>query len=623
MCGIAGTFRPDAHDALLSDLRSMADALRLRGPDGEGIWTHHEIPLGFAHRRLSIIDLSEAGHQPMKSVSGRLVICFNGEIYNYAALLNELRALGWNFRGHSDTEVLLAAIEQWGLEAALHRCIGMFAFALWDETENAVFLVRDRIGVKPLYFTQQGRGFAFASELKGLRRATGFRWNIDRTALSQYFRFGYIPGPFCIFSDVYKVPPSCIVRLGLKQEQRIVTRYWDAGRMATEGQIHSLGMSMDDAIVGLDSLLADAVRLHMVADVPVGAFLSGGIDSSIVVALMREHTARKVQTFTIGFREAQFDESGHAREIARYLDTDHHELILTQQDLLKCIDRITAAMDEPFGDISILPTLLVSELAAGSVKVVLSGDGGDELFFGYQHYLRGLEAQRFHGRIPKAIGNSIGRKLRNFNHGAGRIARLGGVLAADSVESLYGAVVSRWQTPSSLVRDGIDVLWPDPTQRLSEFTDDLPNFMMLRDLRAYLVDDILHKVDRASMAVSIEARVPLLDHRVAEFAWQLPFGYKSVNGVAKWPLRQVLARHLPRSLFERPKRGFAVPISGWLRQDLRPWAKDLLFDSSAGVYLDPRMARKLWHEHLSGRIDRGAYLWDILSFLSWQRQSIA
>lgn len=618
MCGIAGAFLPDEGSSLEGQLRAMADAQRHRGPDGEGVWIDPDKPLGFAHRRLSIIDLSEAGRQPMVSASERLTICFNGEIYNYAELLRELTLLGHVFRGHSDTEVLLAAIEQWGLEPTLQRCIGMFAFALWDARENAVFLVRDRIGIKPLYFTQQGQRFAFASELKALRRARGFDWSMDRQALSLFFRYGYIPGPFSIFANVYKVLPGSVVRLNISGGPPTVTRYWDAAKVAADGQQQPSTASPEEVVTQLEALLTDAVRLHMVADVPVGAFLSGGIDSSTVVALMRAHTTRKIQTFTIGFREKAFDEAGPARAIARHLDTDHHELYVTEEDLLKSMDRIIATIDEPFADISILPTMLVSELAAGSVKVVLSGDGGDELFFGYGHYQRGLQAQRLHDRVPRGARRLIGQALRQFNGGGGRFARLGGVLAADGLEALYAAVGSRWQMPSSLVPGGVDLPWPDPVQRLQEFPEDLANFMMLRDLRTYLVDDILHKVDRASMAVSIEARVPVLDHRVVEFAWRLPLDRKWVDGVAKWPLRQVLARHVPPALFERPKQGFGVPISAWLRGGLRSWAEELLNDPGVGTYLDAKRARQLWREHQSGRIDRGVYLWDVLSFLSWQ-----
>jgi asparagine synthase (glutamine-hydrolysing) len=623
MCGVAGSYLPGDRTSLQEGLRAIGDALFHRGPDGGGFWFHPSQALGFTHRRLSIIDLSSAGQQPMMSATGQFVISFNGEIYNYAGLQAELAQQGHAFRGHSDTEVLLAAIEQWGLEPALERCIGMFAFALWDAKENAVFLVRDRIGIKPLYFIQQGPRFAFASELKALRRARGFDWAIDREALSQFFRYGYIPAPFSIFTNVHKVLPGSVVRLSLAGEQPLVTRYWDLAGIATKGQERLSTASPGEVASELETLLTDSVRLHMVADVPVGAFLSGGIDSSTAVALMRANTMRKVQTFTIGFHEKDFDEASHARAIASYLDCDHHELYVGQADLLKAIDRIVGTIDEPFGDISILPTLLVSELAAGTVKVVLSGDGGDELFFGYDHYQRGLQSWRLREGVPRAVGRLIGRDLRRCNGGAGRIARLGGVLAAEGSEALYAAVASRWQTPSSLVRGGVDPPWPDPAQRLAAFADDLPNFMMLRDLRSYLVDDVLTKVDRASMAVSIEARVPLLDHRVVEFAWSLPLDRKWVNGITKWPLRQVLAKHVPPALFERPKQGFAVPISAWLRGGLRSWAADLLDDPSVGNYLDASRVRKLWREHLSGRLDRGVYLWDVLSFLSWQKNSRA
>jgi len=338
---------------------------------------------------------------------------------------------------------------------------------------------------------------------------------------------------------------------------------------------------------------------------------------------MRAYTTLRVRTFTIGFRETDFDEAHHARAIAQHLGTDHHELYVTEADLLRSIDRIVDSLDEPFADISILPTLLVSELAAGSVKAVLSGDGGDELFFGYERYLRTLRASRLRRWMPRRVGRPIGRTLRRFNGGLGRMARLGGVLAADGSDALYTAMVSRCQTPSALVRGGIDLPWPDPSQRLTEFPNQLPNLMMLRDLRTYLVDDVLQKVDRASMAVSLEARVPLLDHRVVEFAWGLPLERKWVNGATKWPLRQLLAKYVPPALFERPKRGFAVPISSWLRGGLRSWAEDLLHDPQTGAHLDASRVRRLWREHLLGRLDRGAYVWDAVCFLSWRRRHFA
>lgn len=618
MCGIAGGHLPEDGRSLAQTLVAMGDALSHRGPDGKGTWIHAGGELGFAHRRLSIIDLSSAGCQPMESQSGRFVITFNGEIYNYGEVRAELA--GHVFRGHSDTEVLLAGIEAWGLEATLARCIGMFAFALWDEREQATFLVRDRIGIKPLYFTQQGRRFAFGSELKALRKAPGFEWNLDQIALSQYFRFGYIPAPLSIFSGVRKVLPGTVVRLSLAGESPVVTRYWDVAGIASKRQHETSAVCSAEVAEQFEGLLTDAVRLHMTADVPVGAFLSGGIDSSTVVALMRGHTPRRIRTFTIGFREAEFDEAHHARAIAQHLGTDHHELYVTEGDLLRSMDRIVDSLDEPFADISILPTLLVSKLAAQSVKAVLSGDGGDELFFGYEHYQRSLRASRLPGRLPRGVCRRMGRALRRFNGGLGRMARFGGVLAAEDSDAHYTAMVSRCQTPSALVRGGIDLPWPDPSQRLTEFANELPDFMMLRDLRTYLVDDVLQKVDRASMAVGLEARVPLLDHRVIEFASGLPLEHKWVNGATKWPLRQVLTRYVPPDLFERPKCGFAVPISGWLRGGLRSWAEELLHDSQVGAHLDAARVRRLWREHLSGRFDRGSYVWDVLCFLSWRRR---
>ena len=556
----------------------------------------------------------------MASASGRFVVCFNGEIYNYTELSRELALLGHTFRGHSDTEILLAAIEQWGLERAIGRFIGMFAFALWDARENAVFLVRDRVGVKPLYFLRQGRNFAFSSELKGLQRSRVFSPNIDRRALSLFFRYGYIPGPFSIFEDVQKVLPGSIVRLDLVDCDPVTTRYWDVAKIAVAGQLRKSVLSPQEVVAQLETLLADAVRLHMVADVPFGAFLSGGIDSATVVALMRAHTPRKVQTFTIGFHERDFDEAGYARTIARHLDTDHHELYVNDADLLIQIDRIIGTLDEPFADISILPTLLVSELASRSVKVVLSGDGGDELFFGYGHYQRALQAFRVRDSLPGFLARPFGRHLSGLNGSAGAVARLGGVLAADSIQGAYAAVVSRWQHPTSIVRGGVDEPWPERVQRLIEFSSEPHEFMMLRDLRTYLVDDVLHKVDRASMAVSIEARVPILDHRIVEFACRLPLAQKWMHGATKWPLRQVLNKYVPSVLFNRPKQGFGVPISNWLRGGLKAWAGEVIHDSDAGEYLDAARVRKLWAEHQSGTRDRGVYLWDTLTFLAWQRR---
>jgi asparagine synthase (glutamine-hydrolysing) len=620
MCGIAGCYLPDNPLSVTKTLDAMNRVLVHRGPDGEGTWVHSDGALGFAHRRLSIIDLSPTGAQPMQSASGHLVISFNGEIYNYAELRAELQH--HNFRGHSDTEVLLVGIETWGLEEMLARCIGMFAFALWDARSRAVYLVRDRVGIKPLYFTHQGGRFAFGSELKALRCVPGLTWEIDRNALSQFFRFGYVPAPLSIFSKVQTVLPGSIVRLNLAADRPVTSRYWDAAHLAGSMQREQLPDRSEEIAERFETLLMDAVRLHMVADVPVGAFLSGGVDSSAVVALMRAHTTRRIHTFTIGFREAAFDESHHARAVAQHLGTQHHEVYVCEDDLLRSMNRIVDLLDEPFADISILPTLLVSELASGFVKVVLSGDGGDEMFFGYERYQRTLRAAHVLGRVPEPFARVLGKTLRRFNGGLGRASRLGGLLAAEDPDAFYAAMVSRCQTPSALVRGGVDLAWPDEAQKLMQFPVDLANHMMLRDLRTYLVDDVLRKVDRASMAVSLEARVPLLDHRVAEFALALPLALKWTAGATKWPLRQVLAKYVPTTLFERPKQGFAVPISSWLRRGLRSWAEDLLNDPQLDAHLDGNRVKRLWQEHLSGRFDRGFYVWDVLCFLSWRRRHL-
>ena len=597
----------------------MSTAQDHRGPDGVGSWLAEGYPLGFAHRRLSIIDLSSGGAQPMMSPNRRWVISFNGEIYNYQGLTTELRKLGHAFRSNSDTEVILAAIEQWGLHEALSRFIGMFAFALWDGESQRVYLVRDRVGVKPLYYSAQNGNWAFASEMKALRQATFLNLRISRDNLSLYMRYGYIPAPQTIFEGVYKVPPGCIVTLTLNGEAPTTTEYWSVVDAATKGLSTPLSTSPDDWMDEFATLLDDSVRLRMVADVPVAAFLSGGIDSSTVVALMRQHSSQPIRTYTIGFHDGDFNEAGYAANVARHLGTQHQELFVTEQDLLHGMEDIARTCDEPFSDISILPTLFVSRLAARDLKVVLSGDGGDELFCGYGHYSRVALAQRYSSLLGNPVSRLIGRQLEQFGHGAGKIPRIGGILAAKTHDAVCRAVISRWQSPSRIVRNGSDgtgETWPTSTP---PFADDVRNYMMARDMRYYLPDDILHKVDRASMAASLEAREPLLDHRLIEFAWRIPLSIKVRDGVTKWPLRQVLARHVPVELFDRPKKGFAVPISRWLRGALREWASEALGSATTAEYFDAKRVDKLWQEHLSGRFDRGYYLWDVILFDKWMK----
>ena len=617
MCGIAGAGASREPGSLHRCLEAMNLAQRHRGPDADGIWISDGGDFGFAHRRLSIIDLSTAGNQPMHSADGNLVVCFNGEIYNYDELRKELIAQGQVFRTSSDTEVLLNAVCQWGLDAAVRRFVGMFAFALFDRREEKIHLVRDRMGVKPLYYSIQDSGWAFASELKAVRQARFLRFSLSSDALSLYLRYGYIPAPASIFSGIHKVPAGSIVTLRTTGGPEDIRRYWDLEQVAIHGVASAFGPAEHEtALAELEQLMTESVRLRMVADVPVGAFLSGGIDSSLVVALMQKSSSRPVQTFTIGFNEPEFDESRHAAAIARHLGTTHHELIVTEQDLLDRIDGIANVIDEPFADASILPTLLVSELAASHLKVVLSGDGGDELFCGYRHYDRGQAAARLNGSLPRAARQPLGRLLSGNNHGVGKLARLGAVLAARSDDELCRAVISHYQQPARMVRGGTEALhtWLDDRSLAGR---DIRERMMLRDMRLFLADDILHKVDRASMANSLEAREPLLDHRLVELAWRFPMDLRIRNGQAKWPMRQILGKYVPEALYERPKRGFGIPISRWLRGPLKSWAEDLLHGQAVRDNFDARAVRALWQQHLSGRHDRGTNLWDILIFVKW------
>lgn len=623
MCGIAGiaSSAPTESAALRMQLHAMAAAQAHRGPDDEGIWLSADGRTGFAHRRLSIIDLSPAGHQPMASASGRFTICFNGEIYNYLDLRHQLVSDGCSFRGHSDTEVILAAIEKWGLAPALTRCIGMFAFAVHDQTTGTVSLVRDRIGIKPLYYAFQRGLLAFSSELKGLRQARDIDWTIAPEGLSSFLRYGYIHAPATIYQRVHKVPPGAILTFRFDGTDAIVERYWDVAAIAHAGM--SNPMADADAAESLHELLSDSVARHMVSDVPVGAFLSGGIDSSTVVGLMRNHTGQRVKTFTIGFHDQRFDESTAAHKMARHFDTEHHELFVTEKDLLDRVDRLANIVDEPMADPSILPTLIVSELAAQHVKVVLSGDGGDELFLGYHHYTRGVRAAQLNRRLGRFGGHQLGQLGTHLANGRGQLARAAALLAATNMHQVYTALVSRWQDPAAIVKGGDNGQIP-----LQAITSGYPmtqfapvNHMALHDMRAYMVDDILHKVDRASMACSIEVRVPILDHRVVELSWRMRPEAKWNDNIGKLPLRTVLSRYAPRTLFDRPKQGFGVPISAWLRGSLRSWAEEILHDPSVGRYFDRNAVNQLWNEHAGGRHDRGFYLWDILLFMKWHASS--
>jgi asparagine synthase (glutamine-hydrolysing) len=644
MCGIVGfinTDRNTGREQLALTAERMAFSLRHRGPEDGGTWVDPQDGVALGHRRLSIIDLSPAGHQPMDSPCGRYVITFNGEIYNFRALSKELAAIGQKFRGHSDTEVMLAAISHWGVAAALQRFNGMFAFALWDRQQRTLYLSRDRAGEKPLYYGWAGHTFLFASELKALHQHPAFQPDIDRRALVVYLRHDYIPTPHSIYKDIQKLPAGTLLQFHPRQNKISVTPYWSAKRTAEAGEANPNHGSETETIDQLDALLNDAVKIRMEADVPLGAFLSGGIDSSLIVALMQANSTEPVKTFTIGFPVREFNEAEFAKAVAQHLHTDHTELYVTPQETMAVIPKLPVLYDEPFADSSQIPTFLVSQLARRKVTVSLSGDGGDELFGGYNTYLWGRSVHRGTAWLPRPLRTVLANSLRhlvsvNWNSlldghpsllpdrlkekdFSKVLEKLVKILTINERESLYWALSSYWIEPASIVLGAQEppTVLTDKTQWAS--LKDFLHVMMYLDTAMYLPDDILVKVDRASMAVSLEARVPLLDHRVIEFAWRLPLGMKIKGSQGKQPLRQLLHRYVPKALVERPKKGFGVPIHQWLRGPLRPWAEELLSESRLrrqGFFcVEP--IRKKWAEHISGRHNWQAQLWGVLMFQAW------
>lgn len=643
MCGIAGFLAPGRLPAEAGAwARAMGDTLAHRGPDGRDEWLDADVGIALAHRRLSIVDLSTAGRQPMTSADGRWVVVFNGEIYNHGDLRRQLQVAGEapDWRGHSDTETLLAAVVAWGLVKALQRAVGMFALALWDRQSRALTLARDRLGEKPLYYGVQKGVLLFGSELKALRVHPAFSGAVDPGALSLLLRHGYVPAPWSIHQGIRKLQPGMLLTLSKPEDaEASPTSYWSLHEKALAGERDPLSISDEEAVEALDRLLRQSIEGQRVADVPLGAFLSGGIDSSTTVAVMQALSSQPVRTFTIALPDADLDESAHARAVARHLGTQHTELMVTAQEAQQVIPRLPSLYCEPFADASQIPTYLVSQLARRDVTVALSGDAGDELFGGYDRYhwaqrvaavplavrrtcaalLRALPAEAWSALLTP-VSPWLPRELREGDR-ADRLRKLASVLGARSNDAVYRQMMSFWPEGGSPVRGA--------TEPLTAFTDHLQPLrafesrMMLLDLRSYLPDDILVKVDRAAMAASLETRVPLLDHRIVEFALQLPLKQKIRGGQGKWVLRQVLDRYVPRSMVERPKMGFGIPIHAWLRGPLRGWAEDLLDESrlrQAG-HLDPAPVHQLWQEHLSGRHDWGYRLWPVLMFEAWRRDA--
>ena len=643
MCGIVGYWSQKT-PASARLIERMARAIAHRGPDGSGAWVDERREVAFGHRRLAIIDLSEAGHQPMISPCGRYILTFNGEIYNHLELRRELETVGgaFDWNGHSDTETLLAALRHWGIQGALERLNGMFAFALWDNLMREMVLARDRMGEKPLYYGHSGSTFFFGSELKAFDPHPDWTPEIDRGSIASFLRFSYVPGPGSIFQGVSKLPGAHYVVVS--DGGRTVSEpkaYWDIDAAAIRGIGHG-GGSETEMIEELDALLRDSVKVRMASDVPLGAFLSGGYDSSIVVAMMQAQSMQKVKTFTIGFHEKDYDEAGHARAVASHLGTDHTELYVSPRDALDVIPRLSTIWDEPFADSSQIPTLLLSELTRKHVTVSLSGDGGDEAFCGYNRYAMGHQMwsklqmlpyparrllsasmKRFPHRLATGIGNALPGKLRQQNLGD-RLPKFGEVVETREAQTFYRRLVSHWKNPEQLVIGGreAELLCLDESWNC---VDGILDKMMLTDMKTYLPDDILVKVDRASMDVSLEGRMPLLDHRVIEFAWRTPISMKQRNGQGKWLLRQVLDKYVPRSMMERPKMGFGVPIDIWLAGPLRDWAEALLDERRLREegFFDPTLIRQAWHEHLTGQRRWHYLLWDVLMFQAWNESRSA
>lgn len=648
MCGFAGILasRHSSRRDLAQQVSQMIRPLTHRGPDDEGVWVDEAAGVALGFRRLAILDLSSSGHQPMASPSGRFHAVFNGEIYNFRDLRRQLEQYGYRFTGQSDTEVILTAFDRWGIPEALSRAIGMFAMAVWDTTRRELSLVRDRLGKKPLFVYHEPGLVTFGSELKALVAGPSFDRAIDPRALASYLRYLYIPAPRSIFQRVSKIPAGHVLTIrdtncALGESKS----YWSLQEAFQAGLAHPFDGTDTDAIDELDRLLGDAVRRRLQSDVPLGALLSGGIDSSAVVALMQEASTRSTRTYTIGFDDEAFDEASDAGRVAKSLGTDHTELRLTGNDARALIPKLPDIFDEPLADPSQLPTLLVSQLARRDVTVALSGDGGDELFGGYNRYVYGMRMLPRLNRIPfrlrRALAAGVSRvPLAAWDSLAGlssvvpgaprsrvgeRIGKLTHVMAAPSVGDMYCSLLSAWQQPRRLMIDHQTGVDPNESVLDAAQPAELLDRMMLADQMTYLPDDLLAKLDRASMAVSLEVRAPLLDHRVVEFSWRLPHRLKLRDGVGKWILREVLYRRLPKAIVDRPKMGFSIPIDRWLRGPLRSWAEGFLTETELGRggLLDPTEILRSWRDLQAGRAANGTRVWAVIMFQAWRARWVA
>jgi asparagine synthase (glutamine-hydrolysing) len=640
MCAIVGFWDPSGSltEVELEHAASgMAAVLRHRGPDDQGVWADEDASLALGHRRLAILDLTREGHQPMHSADGRYVLSFNGEIYNFQSLRDDLEQRGHLFRGRSDTEVMLSAFCEWGLLPALERFAGMFAFALWDRRERTLHLARDRAGEKPLYFGWTDGMFVFGSELKALRAHPHWRGGINRDALALFMRYGYVPAPHCIYENIYRLPPGCSLTLAEfdihARQTPEPTAYWSAQTVAETGATNPFHGSEAEAGERLRELLFQSVGRQMVADVPLGAFLSGGIDSSLVVALMQAQSRRPIKTFSIGFRQEEFNEAPFAKAVAAHLGTDHTELYVQDRDLQQVISQLPRIYDEPFADPSQIPTTLLCRLAGASVKVSLSGDGGDELFGGYNHYRIGQRLCKIIAPIPRSCRAPLARHLRHIaqaglnrpmtarraNRLLNRLWNLSDILPAATDYSLYQLLMSPNRDPRPWLNQVLErETQPGQFPAWAKLPERLQRMMWL-DFVQYLPDDILVKVDRAAMSVSLETRVPLLDDRVIEFAFRLPTAFNQKGNCGKWLLRQILHQYVPPVLVDRPKRGFATPIAEWLRGPMREWAEDLLGEARLRQegFFNARQVRQNWREHLDQKRDWSPGLWHTLMFQAW------